>query len=80
MNSAETLAQRAVAMTSAHPPTNPILLARWRDESFAKDVDLHNLIDGWMKYLAGKIKAFDYINDHDKVYEKVQSGYYNSKS
>lgn len=78
MNEVETDAQRAVAMTSTHPPTNPMLLVRWKYET--SDEDLSNLIYAWMKYLAGQIKAYDCVNAHDKVYEKVQSGFYKSNS
>jgi hypothetical protein len=74
MNEAKTQEQRAVAMTSLHPPTNPHLLRRWRDE--AKDEDLQKLITSWMQYLDGKIKAFDYVKEYDSVHLKVKTEFY----
>lgn len=67
--------QRAVLMTSLHPPTNPILLNKWRNET--QDEDLKSLIDMWIRFLEGRIRSGDYIPEYDAVYNKVMADYYN---
>jgi hypothetical protein len=76
MKSAEAQAQRAVAMTSIAPPTNINLLKKWEEE--AQDSDLKKLIQGWINHLDIGTSQFAIYDVHQRVHEKVMSGFYKS--
>ena len=72
-----TQAEIAIAMTSEHPPTNTRLLEKWKEDS--KDADLQVLIACWVGHLEGQNSQFDFFDEHQKVHEKLKTGFYEEK-
>lgn len=73
-----TQSEIAAAMTSEHPPTNTVLLEKWKQE--AKDGDLQILIACWAGYVTGERESnLEFYDEHQKVHEKLKSGFYEEK-
>ncbi len=68
----------AKAVTSPHPPTNTVLLEKWKQE--AKDGDLQTLVACWAGLMTGEKKSeLEFYDEHQKVVEKLNQGFYDGK-
>lgn len=68
----------AEALTSLHPPTNTVLLEKWKQE--VKDGDLQTLIACWASYVTGETQSnLAFYDEHQKVVEKLNQGFYDGK-